>query len=75
MFLKSDYSDTGSGLPWEVRQYYLKDRGWSRSEVLRLLEREEEEANARKEHAEPKEDAHKEDAHKEGAHAKNHPEK
>ena len=31
-----DYSDTGAGLPWEVRFDYLKNNGWTTSEILRL---------------------------------------
>ncbi len=47
MFQKIDYSSTGAGLPWEVRADYLREHGWSSSEILRLIEREGAEAKAR----------------------------
>ncbi|MCP4010510.1 MAG: hypothetical protein GY726_13490 [Proteobacteria bacterium] len=68
MFQKINYSDTGAGLPWEVRFDYLRGNGWSTSEIIVLEKREEEEAKARKATQEARQP-------KEGAHAKNHTKK
>ena len=35
-----DYTDTGAGLPWEIRLDYLKNNGWTTSEILKLQARE-----------------------------------
>jgi hypothetical protein len=46
---KIDYSNTGAGLPWEVRFDYLRGNGWSTSEIIDLELREWREARARAE--------------------------